>query len=245
MRRKIIRIDEDRCNGCGVCVDACAEGALEVIDGKARLVGEIYCDGIGACLSGCPTGALTIDERDAEGFDPKAVDQLLATKRPGGNGKAEHASAHGGCPGSRLQAFAPPAAAGPAEAGAAPSQLGNWPVQLHLLSPAAPYLDGADLLIAADCVAFALGSFHRDLLSGRVLAIGCPKLDDGEAYVEKLATIFAERDICSVTVAIMEVPCCRGLMAIVSRALARSGKEIPTESVRVGIRGEILETITL
>lgn len=242
MKRKIIRIDEDKCNGCGICVDACAEGALEVIDGKARLVGEIYCDGIGACLSGCPTGALTIEERDAEGFDPTAVDDLLA-----GKGKAPTAphAAHGGCPGSRTRAFAPAPAGGCAEVASSPSRLGNWPVQLHLLSPAAPYLDGADLLLAADCVAFALGSFHQDLLGGRVLAIGCPKLDDGQAYVEKLATIFAERDIRTVTVAIMEVPCCRGLTEIVRQALARSGREIPTESIRVGIRGEIPETITL
>lgn len=242
MKRKIIQIDEDKCNGCGICADACAEGALEVIDGKARLVGEIYCDGIGACLSGCPTGALTIEERDAEGFDPKAVDDLLASK---GKAPAPPHAAHGGCPGSRMQAFAPTPAAASAEVASAPSQLGNWPVQLHLLSPAAPYLDGADLLLAADCVAFALGSFHQDLLGGRVLAIGCPKLDDGQAYVEKLATIFAERDIRTVTVAIMEVPCCRGLMQIVQLALAQSGKSIPTESIRVGIRGEILETITL
>ncbi len=249
MKRKIIRIDEDLCNGCGICIDACAEGALELIDGKARLVGEIYCDGLGACLSGCPTGALTIEERESEGFDPAAVDQRLTAQ--GRAPLAAHAApgGHGGCPGSRAMAFGPAAAPAACEGSCgavhAPSQLGNWPVELHLISPAAPYLDDADVLIAADCVPAALASFHQELLAGRVLMIACPKLDDSSPYLEKLTTIFAERAVRSVTVAIMEVPCCRGLMEIVRRAVAASGRDLPLEVVRVGIRGEILDRIAL
>lgn len=237
MTRKIIRIDEELCNGCGICIDACAEGALVLVDGKAKLVAELYCDGLGACLGGCPTGALTIEEREADEFDESAVHALLASREAA----APPHHAGGGCPGSRAMQLARESAGTPSFAG--PSQLTNWPVQIHLLSPAAPYFENADVLVAADCVPFALASFHSELLRGKTLMVGCPKLDDAMAYRDKLTTLFRERTIRSVTVAIMEVPCCNGMRAVVEQALAASGKQIPLEIVRVGIRGEVLETI--
>jgi ferredoxin len=246
MKRKIIEIDRDLCNGCAQCTTACAEGAL-VMDGenKAVLAKEIFCDGLGACLSVCPTGALTVIEREAEAFDEAAVEAHV--------GHASHAGhvAHGGqqgCPGQAMRSFAPAAArqvsavrqvsAPGAHAGTA-SELAQWPVQLHLISPQAPYFNECDLLIAADCTAFALGSFHADLLRGKRLAIACPKLDDSGGYLEKLAELIRSNTIYSITVAIMEVPCCRGLKQLVTEAVRLSGKNIAVKTVVVGISGGI------
>jgi len=233
MKRKIIEIDRELCDGCGLCTTACAEGALELdAEGKAVLVRDIFCDGLGACLDVCPTGALKIIEREAPAFDEAAA----ATR-------VKAAAAHSGCPGSAIRSFvpasrpAPSAAAAPSGAAASASELGQWPIQLHLVSPAAPYFRECDLLIAADCTAFALGSFHADLLRGKALVIACPKLDRTEGYVEKLSELIKANTVYSITVAIMEVPCCSGLWRIVKEAIARSGKSIAARKVVVGIGG--------
>ena len=216
MKRKVIEIDRALCNGCGECTTACAEGALVLdTEGKAVLVRDIYCDGLGACLDVCPTGALQIIEREAEAFDEAAV--------------------HQGCPGSRAQTLAPAAVRPQTNPGETPSELGQWPIQLHLVSSVAPYFHECDLLIAADCTAFALGSFHADLLRGKALVIACPKLDRTDGYVEKLAELIGGNTVYSVTVAIMEVPCCSGLSRIVAEAVARSGKNLAVKTVVVPI----------
>ncbi len=249
MIRKIVQIDRDKCNGCGLCVPSCAEGAITIKDGKAVLSADNLCDGLGACLGDCPMDAIRIIEREADEFDEAAVEEHLKTiGRPSPHGENHghqphaapmpHHSTHGGCPGSMARSFAPKEADA-APQGQVPSELRQWPVQLHLVPPTAPYFRDADILVAADCVAFALGSFHRDLLKGKALAIACPKLDETGAYVDKLATIFREGNVRSVTVAIMEVPCCRGLDIMVRQAVARSGREIPLTTVTVGIQGEI------
>jgi len=215
MVRQVIEIDRTLCNGCGECTTACAEGALVLdAEGKAVLVRDIFCDGLGACLNVCPTNALKIIEREAEAFDEAAV--------------------HQGCPGSRARTLAPQS---PAQSPSAPtaSELGQWPIQLHLVSPAAPYFRECDLLIAADCTAFALGSFHADLLRGKALVIACPKLDRTEGYVEKLAQLIGGNTVYSITVAIMEVPCCSGLSRLVAQALALSGKNLAVKTVVVPI----------
>lgn len=234
MKRSIVQIDKDKCNGCGLCVDACHEGAIELIDGKAVLVSDVYCDGLGACLGKCPVDAITIDERDADAFDPEAVAARQSRHAP--------APAAAGCPGMRALAFAD---SGPEQAeqpsGSTPSQLRQWPLQLHLVPVQAPYWADAHLLVSADCVAHAYGAFHHDLLRGNQLIIACPKLDDTSGYVEKLAAIIEHNDIRSLTVAHMEVPCCTGLIRIAEAALSRSGKTIPFETVKLGIRGSILE----
>jgi NAD-dependent dihydropyrimidine dehydrogenase PreA subunit len=237
MRRSIIRIDEDKCDGCGQCVLACAEGALQIVDGKARLVKESYCDGLGACLGECPRGAITVEQRDAEPFDADAVKQHQARRD---DAPAELPC---GCPGSMARRLDPPRGR-PAEApaGLATSQLTNWPVQLRLVPPAAPYLQDADLLICADCVPFALPDFHRKLLAGNVVLVGCPKLDDAAAYVDKLAVLLAGNAVRSITVAHMEVPCCGGLVAIVEAALAKSGRaDLEMRDLTVTIGGEVEE----
>jgi NAD-dependent dihydropyrimidine dehydrogenase PreA subunit len=212
--RTLIRIDEDKCDGCGLCADACHEGAIAIIDGKARLVSETYCDGLGACIGECPQGAITLEQRDAAAFDAQAVARHLASAAP-----------------------APAATARPATA-PVPSALQNWPVQLHLAPIHAPFFRGARLLVAADCVPFALADFHSRLLDGRVLLIGCPKLDDVDTYVDKLTAIVANNDLASIEVAFMEVPCCFGLVQAVKEAVAASGKRLEVGLTRVGIRGE-------
>jgi NAD-dependent dihydropyrimidine dehydrogenase PreA subunit len=238
MIRKIVQIDEEKCDGCGLCVPSCAEGAISIVDGKARLAADNLCDGLGACLGDCPRDAIKIIEREADEFDESAVEKHLETVRPQPAG-AHHpapAHAHGGCPGSRVMALAPKpstAAAGPQQ-----SRLAQWPVQLHLVPPTAPFLQNADLLIAADCVAFAHGGFHDTLLDGKALLIACPKLDDTGPYREKLAAIFRSAGIKSVTVARMEVPCCGGIVQIARQALEDAGKEIPFTVVTVGIGGD-------
>ena len=245
--RKVIKIDESKCNGCGLCVPSCAEGAIQIIDGKARLVADKFCDGLGACLGECPLGALTIEEREADAFDEAAVAAALG-HAPHGAPAPKPAHAHhpsgGGCPGSRMldrrPATTTPSSDDP---GTRPSRLGQWPVQLHLVSPAAPYFQGADVLLAADCVAFAVGDFHKDWLAGRSLAIACPKLDDGAAHLEKLTAILRANDLRGITVARMEVPCCSGLTRLAQQAMAAAGKTIPLREVVVTLRGELPKTL--
>ena len=238
-RRNIVRIDEEKCNGCGQCATACAEGAIAIVEGKARLVSETYCDGLGACLGECPQGAISIEEREAAEFDAAAVEKHLGDTRA----QAEPATLLCGCPGTGARTLEThvPAMDEPAEA--APSQLGNWPVQLHLVPVKAPYLQGARLLIAADCVPFAFADFHRHFLAGRILLVGCPKLDDAAFYRDKLAEILRENDIGSVEVAFMEVPCCFGLVQAVRSAVQESGKPIPVSLTKVSIRGAVLAPV--
>ncbi len=246
--RKVIRIDEKKCDGCGLCVPACIEGALQIIEGKARLVSETYCDGLGACLGECPQGAITIEERQADEFDPKAVARHLESRKPKIVAPQVEAQSYQSCPGSLSRTLQPktPLAAQDHSANeeATFSQLGNWPVQLKLAPVKAPYFDKAKLLIAADCVPFAYADFHPRFLEGRVLLIGCPKLDENELYLQKLTMIFSQNDIESIEIIYMEVPCCFGLAHIVRRALADSGKEIPLSFHKIGINGEIQESTT-
>jgi Pyruvate/2-oxoacid:ferredoxin oxidoreductase delta subunit len=245
--RNIIEINEAKCDGCGLCVPACEEGAIRVINGKARVVSETYCDGLGACLGHCPRGAISMMQRVAAPFDHAAVAQHLNATQP----VAAPAPARPACPGAmsmQLQVLSsapttpcagsanPPAAAHHANT----SQLANWPVQLHLLSPLAPYLRGADLLLVADCVPFACADFHSRILDGRPVAIGCPKLDDGQAYVQKLSQIIHIAQVHSVTVVHMEVPCCTGLLRIAEAAVQQAASDIPVRSVMVTVRGQIV-----
>jgi len=264
--RTMVKIDEELCDGCGLCVPGCAEGALQIIDGKAKLVNDIYCDGLGACLGECPQDAITMIEREAEDFDEEAVNQHLKSLT-GSAEKADkhdhghhHGHGHGhdqdpepslcGCPGSLTQTFDKPEPSstepGPASGGShdsAPvaSRLANWPVQLMLAPVNAPYFDGARLVFAADCAPFAYGDFHRRFMEGKTLLIGCPKLDDTDVYVQKLTEIFKQNNIASVDIVYMEVPCCSGLTQIAQMALERSGKQIPTTLSRVGIKGDFVE----
>ena len=226
MIRRIIHIDQDKCNGCGACARACHEGAIDMVDGKAKLMREHYCDGLGDCLPSCPTGAITFEEREAPAYDEAAVKAAQAAKP----------AAHTGCPGSRIRQMAAkaPAAAGEPVSG----QLTNWPVQIKLAPTAGPTFAGRDLLIAADCTAYTYGDFHRRFLSGRTLLIGCPKLDMVD-YSEKLTAIFRGNDIRSVTLLRMEVPCCGGLEHAVKTALAASGKDIPLTVQVVNIDGTL------
>lgn len=222
--RQIIKIDEEKCDGCGLCVDACHEGALQLIGGKARLVREDYCDGLGDCIGECPRGAISFETREVEAF----ADLTPAFSCPA-------------CPSVQPRAVETPAEGPDVRGPAQPSALRNWPTQLKLAPPQAGYYHDADLLLCADCVPFAYPDFHRDLLAGKVVLQACPKLDDAEFYVGKLATIFAANEIRSITLTRMEVPCCGGLQAIVGRALAQAGKDIPVEVLTIGIEGEILD----
>lgn len=289
MKRQIIKIDEDKCTGCGLCVTGCPEGALQIVDDKAKLVGELLCDGLGACIGDCPEGAITVETREAEPYDERLVmenvhaqglnvvkahlehlvrhnqDDHLTTARawlkekglddPSASAApsptisaAPSPSVHthgsgGGCPGSRAFTFAnspPPAETGPIAD--TPSQLNHWPVQMHLLSPAAPHYREADLLLAADCVAFSLGDFHEKLLKGRTLAIACPKLDQAlDIYLNKLVSLIDEARINTLTVAVMEVPCCSGLVRLAREAVNRASRKVPVRQITVGIRGDILK----
>ncbi len=238
-KRKIVHIDEELCDGCGKCVPNCAEGALEVIDGKVRLIKDIYCDGLGACLGECPTDAITVTEKKAEAFDEHAVELHLA-KRAKKKAPQGHA-----CPSSQPRAIPKKDGSGGKHPGTVPSELRQWPIQLTLLSPQAPYLQDADLLLTADCVPFACGDFHNKLLKGKALVIGCPKLDDGDAYIEKITEIIAEGGIKSLTVVHMEVPCCFGLSQIASVAAAKAKKGIPLREITVSVGGDILEDTAL
>jgi Fe-S-cluster-containing hydrogenase component 2 len=241
MRRKIITIDEDKCDGCGNCVPACAEGALEIVDGKARLVSDVYCDGLGACLGECPQGAITIEEREAEEFDLEAAERHIGEREQ----KTQEPEGFTGCPGAAsrlLNRGEAQSEAASQDTAQTPSQLGNWPVQLHLVPVRAPYFDGSKVLIGADCMAFAFGDFHRRFLSGTTLLVGCPKLDDADLYRRKLAQIFIQNEVSEVEVAYMEVPCCHGLVRLVQRAIEDSEKKIPLTLNKIGVKGNILET---
>lgn len=257
--RKIVKINEELCNGCGECVPSCAEGAIRIVDGKARLVADNLCDGLGACLGDCPMNAITIEERDADEFDEVAVERhmakaqgpALAAKRPMAHAPvmaaahSHHAHGGGGCPGARVLQFDKaaqrPAASG--TTGEAPtSALRQWPVQLHLVPPTAPYFHKSDVVLAADCVAYALAGFHERYLAGRSLAIACPKLDDGQdTYLEKLVAMIDHAQINTLTVMIMEVPCCSGLLKLAQAAVAKATRKVPLKLVRVGLQGDILD----
>ncbi len=238
VKRRIVHIDEAKCDGCGQCVPECAEGAIRIVDDKAKLVSDSLCDGLGTCLGHCPQGAITIEQRESAPFDEDAV-RSHASQPP-------HPDAPmSGCPSARLLDLSPPAAAagGPATApSATPSALGHWPIQLHLLPPTAPFLKEADLLICAPCVPVAMPDFHARLLAGRAVAIACPKLDDQTGYVERLAAMFAGAGLKSVTVARMSVPCCGGLLHLVHRARRLSGSALPVTDVVIGHDGSISET---
>jgi NAD-dependent dihydropyrimidine dehydrogenase PreA subunit len=243
--RDIISIDESLCDGCGDCVTACAEGAIRIIDGKARLITDVYCDGLGACLGHCPTGALTVVRREAEDFDERAVEAHLERERERTPAGLPVRGQAGGCPGSMQQSFSAPETAEdtarPLRAASTPSRLSQWPVQLHLLQPTAPFLDNRDLLVAADCVAYSIGGFHDRFLADRSLAIACPKLDSHqEIYLEKLAAMIDHGGIRSISVMVMEVPCCSGLVQLVEHAIAAATRTIPTTVRVVSIRGEVL-----
>ena len=229
MIRRIIRIDEEKCNGCGACAAACHEGAIAMVGGKARLTREDYCDGLGDCLPACPVDAISFEEREAPAYDEAAVLAAKAAKAGG--------ASPCGCPGSQARALRREAAA-PA-AGPAQSCLSQWPVQIKLAPVCAPYFAGADLLIAADCTAYAYGDFHRAFIRGRITLIGCPKLDAGD-YTEKLAAILAQNDVRSVTIARMEVPCCGGIERAAKRAIELSGKRLPCRVVTITTDGQIM-----
>ena len=292
MKRKIIHIDDRLCNGCGQCIPNCPEGALQMIDGKARLISDLFCDGLGACIGECPLGAITIEEREAEAYDERRVmenviaqgeavvrahlehlqehgeqellSQALAVleekqidvelpktgETPLSTSTAGHAdhraqTHHGGCPGTQVREFrARGVAAEAADLGAleSPSQLRQWPVQLHLIPPSAPYFKDADVLLAADCAAYAHGDFHRQFLQGRRLAIACPKLDTNQdIYLDKLKALIDFTGIRSLTVLTMEVPCCRGLLQLASRAAAESERQIPIQWIEISVQGDVLK----
>lgn len=271
-KRKIINIDEKKCNGCGLCIPNCPEGALQIIDGKARLISDLFCDGLGACIGHCPEGAISVEEREAQAYDEKKVMENIV--RQGKNvikahlmhlkdhgeagymkeavdflkekgvdlpmlGKEKPIHSHA-CPGSKVMDLGKKPSVKASKKSKSASQLGQWPIQIMLVPPHAPYFRGADLLVAADCVPFAYPDFHSELLSGKVLLVGCPKLDDAGYYEDKLAQILKENDIRSLTCAHMEVPCCFGLMQILKAAIAASGKDIPLKEVTVGIKGDLL-----
>jgi len=276
-KRKIIKIDENKCNGCGLCIPDCPEGALQMIDGKARLISDLFCDGLGACIGNCPEGAITIEEREAEPYDEKkvmknivkqgknvikahlehlkdhgeeellkqAIDFLKGKKIEVPLGKSEmhkHPPAMPGCPGSRVIDFGKKPSGESKKTVKGASELRQWPIQIMLIPPHAPYLKGADVLIAADCVPFAYSDFHSELLRGKVLLVGCPKLDDAEYYKNKITQMLKNNDIKSVVCVHMEVPCCFGLIGVVKSAISESGKDIPFEKVNISIKGERLST---
>jgi NAD-dependent dihydropyrimidine dehydrogenase PreA subunit len=233
VKRQIVKIDEEKCDGCGLCVPACAEGALQIIDGKAKLVSEVYCDGLGACLGECPRGAITIEEREAEEFDEAAAERLKES--------LEHVAEElpCGCPAATVTQFQRQGDVASADIPCQQSLLGHWPVQLTLVPPKAPFLQGADVVLAADCVPFAYASFHRDFIQGRALLVACPKLDDFHAHLDKLTEILRQSDVRSLTVVYMEVPCCSGLVQMARRAIDASGRDIPLEEIMVGVKGDI------
>lgn len=234
-KRKIVNIDEEKCTGCGLCIPNCAEGALQIVNGKAKLVKDIYCDGLGACLGHCPEGAISIEEKNVKAFDEKATNKHLEEMK-----KKEAGKLPCGCPGTAVKTLKAPGSGPEAQrTKKSVSELTNWPVQLKLVPVDAPYLKNADLLIAADCTGFSYPDFHQDLLKNKPLIIGCPKLDEGDLYTEKLAEIFKANNLKSVTVAHMEVPCCFGLNHIVSEAMKLSGKKIPVKEITIGIRGDV------
>ena len=237
MIRKIIKIDEDKCNGCGLCANACHEGAIDIIDGKAKLVRENFCDGFGDCLPECPTGAITFEEREAPEYDEKAVQAAKEKKKMD---EMKHAHHEGGCPGHQTMKFEQNSDNASVQIGKPVSRLGQWPCQIKLLPTKAPFFDGAKLLIAADCTAYAYANMHEDFMKGKITVIGCPKLDAVD-YSEKLTEIIRDNDIKSVTIVRMEVPCCGGLQRAAETALRNSGKFIPWQVVTISRDGRILD----
>ncbi len=234
MKRTIIKIDEYLCNGCGECVTGCHEGALQIIDGKAKLINETFCDGIGACIGDCPTGALMLEDREADLFNEEAVFHHMEKMAA----PALSYASQQGCPGSSALLFNH---SSNVSIGEQSSQLQQWPVQLHLLSPTAPYLNGADILLSADCVAYAVGNFHRDYLKDKRLAIACPKLDSGlNNYIDKLIAMIEQSHINTLTVMTMEVPCCNGLLEIAKEAVKGASRNVPLKWIKVGLQGNIL-----
>lgn len=255
--RKIVKIDEELCDGCGECVPSCAEGAIKIIDGKAKLLADNLCDGLGACLGDCPQGAITVEERTADAFDEEAVAEHLGTAL---GGDAPHPGPAGiptdlptdipamppagGCPGSQVRQFAacPTPVAAPGPDAPADSALRQWPVQLHLIPPTAPFLQGANLLLAADCAAFSAGDFHRKHLAGKALAIACPKLDNSqEVYRQKLTAMIDAGGIDTLTVLIMEVPCCNGLAGVAREAAQQASRKVPVKRMVMSIKGEVFD----
>lgn len=238
LRRRIIHIDEERCDGCGICADACHEGAIEIIGGKAKLVRDSYCDGLGDCIGPCPRDAISIEEREAEEYDAEAVRRRMLEGEKVDTGGAGCATA--GCPGAAPRAMDPPLGEVGSEKGSpVASRLSSWPVQIALVPPNAPFLREADLLLTADCVPFALPDLHERFMRGRVTLVGCPKLDDAGAHVRKLAAIFEEAQPSSVTVLRMEVPCCGGLTGMARMAIEKDAPHIPLEVHTVGVRGGV------
>lgn len=244
MIRKIIQIDQEKCNGCGLCVDACHEGAIGLVDGKAKLLRDDYCDGLGDCLPACPTNAIAFVEREAAPYDEAAV--LAAQREKTANQGTAAPLAFTGCPGSRMRDLSretaskeSPAASDEPVGATVPTELKQWPVQIKLVPVNAPYFNGADLLIAADCTAYAYGDFHRTFMRGKVVLVGCPMLDEGD-YTEKLSALIAANDLKSVTVVRMEVPCCGGIERAVVHAVEASGKTLPCEVVTLSLDGQIL-----
>ncbi len=282
MKRSIITIDQDRCTGCGLCIPNCPEGAIQLIDGKARLISDLFCDGLGACLGHCPEGAITLEEREADAYDePRVMENIIQAGPNTIRAHLEHLRDHGqkeflaqalqvlkqkglpnplelaaacptggfhghggggGCAGSRAMSFENPAAETAPEPGTRPSQLTHWPVQLHLIAPQAPHFQGSDLLLAADCTAFSFGDFHKNFLKGKTLVIACPKLDEGqETYVEKIKALIDEAKINTLTVLIMQVPCCSGLLRLAKEAARQAARKVPIKCVVVGLQGVILK----
>ncbi len=245
--RKIIQIDEELCDGCGLCVPDCAEGSLVIVDGKAKLVQDKLCDGLGACLGACPQGALKIIEREADEFDEEAVEEYLAAKEKEEQQAPRQTPPAGGCPSARLQTFAPQspcrsANIPKAQANSA-SALSHWPIQIRLIPPSAPFLKNADVLIAADCTAVAVPGFQEKYLQNKVVMMGCPKFDDAESYIEKFADIITTAELNSITILIVEVPCCSSMNVIVKKAFAKAGKNVPVEQITVSTRGEELQRV--
>jgi NAD-dependent dihydropyrimidine dehydrogenase PreA subunit len=237
--RNIVKIDEEKCDGCGLCVNACAEGAIKIIDGKAKLVSETYCDGLGACIGHCPQDAITVEKREAAQFDEEATKAHLTEEK---NAQMQTDFV---CPGMMDKKLREKSETADSGATAVPSQLSHWPVQLKLVSPNAPYFAGADLLLVADCVPFAMGDFHNEFLKDSSIVIGCPKLDDAEFYIEKLAAILKANKLNSLTVIHMEVPCCFGLTHIAREAIARSGVKMAFEDVTIDLHGNVSKTETI
>jgi len=278
MKRNIIRIDQDKCTGCGLCLPNCPEGAIQMIDGKARLISDLFCDGLGACLGHCPVGAITIEKREAEKYDERKVmsnivkqgdnvikahlehlrdhkqdeyleeaitylkeQKLRNPLEEDKENRMKHEAVHSGCPGSRSMKFDNAGSTGD-EGGKRGSQLTHWPIQLHLMSPEAPQYQGKDMLLAADCTAFAAGDFHKDFLKGKALAIACPKLDEGqEVYVDKIKALIDDAKINTLTVMIMQVPCCGGLLAIAKEAASQASRKVPLKCIVLSLQGGILK----
>jgi len=273
VKRNIIKIDEEKCTGCGLCIPNCPEGAIQIIDNKARLVSDLMCDGLGACLGHCPESAIEIEEREAEEYNEnkvmvnivragkntifahlkhlrdhnqidyynQALEYLNENNVPVPDLKEETIKQHQGCPGSQMRSFEKGKATHEGQRGKRPSQLTHWPIQMHLMSPHAPHYQNADVLLAADCTAFSLGEFHKDYLKGKTLAIACPKLDDGqEIYLQKIKSLIDDARINTLTVMIMQVPCCGGLLHVAREAASQASKKIPIKNIIIGVQGEIL-----